>query len=208
MSLAALAAALSIAPTALADGPDQPAPAPAQPGPPPAAAQPSLPPGTAAEPPPPLLGWYAPRKLPYVEGMPIPMGYHVGEQRRHTLVAVGASLFAASYLASVLTATTVMLGGDRHRSEVGPLYVPFAGPFVTLATSRSVDINDKHERTNGILLIADGVTQAAGALIFIIGMATHEQVLLRNATPTTTATPLLRPDVLVGPSGGAMTWRF
>jgi hypothetical protein len=120
------------------------------------------------------LAYYAPSVLPYVPGMPVFTGYHLEHRRNRPL------LFASAYLTSAFVATAVLLGQDRHRFEVAPLYAPFAGPFATLGTSRNVQLNDPYERTNGIVLIASGVVQITGAALFIAGLATRETRQVRD----------------------------
>lgn len=142
-----------------------------------------LPPTPApAAPGPASLAYYAPSVLPYVPGMPVFTGYHVEHRRNRSLLIAGAAVFASGYLTSVFVATAVLLGQDRHRFEVAPLYAPFAGPFATLGTSRNVQLNDPYERTNGIVLIASGVVQLTGAALFIAGLATHETRQVRDVS--------------------------
>lgn len=161
-------------------------------------------PAAADDPKPDPLPWYAPKTIPYVESMPIPLGYELGTARRNDLVYAGAAVFGVSWLASVLTAATVVAGNNRHRAEVAPLFAPFAGPWITLGTSRDAALADPDRRTNGALLIVDGVAQIGGAALFIAGLVLREPVLVR----TTPKPSLTKPEVLVSGRGAALRWTF
>jgi hypothetical protein len=150
---------------------------------------------------------YAPKTLAFEEGMPIPPGYQIEMQRRRPLIIAGAALFGASWVASVLTASTVVLGYDKHRAEVAPLFIPFAGPFVTLGMSRDAQLNDPATRVNGVLLLLDGAAQLTGAALFIAGMVTREPVLVR--TPRSYAPQIsAAPEVIFAGRAAALRWSF
>jgi hypothetical protein len=155
------------------------------------------------------LPWYAPKALPYLEGMPIPPGYDVQTRRRRSLMIAGAALFGGSWLASVLTASTVVAGFDKHRAGVAPLFIPFAGPFVTLATSRDARLDDPARRANGALLLVDGATQIGGAALFIAGLVTREPILARTKESYGEKDKsALVPEVLVMGRAAALRWQF
>jgi hypothetical protein len=164
-----------------------------------------LPPPTPLDPAHTPLPWYAPRVLAYEEGQPIPPGYAVTQRRRRSLIVAGAALFGASWLTSALTAATVVAGTNRHRSEVAPLFAPFAGPWITVATSRDARLDDPDRRMNGVLLVVDGVAQLTGAALFLAGMVTREPVLTRTRQSFDTAA---LPEILVGGRAAALRWRF
>jgi len=154
------------------------------------------------------LPWYSPPTLAYEDGTPIPPGYRLVSRRRQSLLAAGAALFGGSYLISALTAGTVVAGYDKHRIEVAPLFIPFAGPFVTLATSRDAQLNDVDRRTNGVLLLVDGVAQLTGAALFIVGIATREPFLARTKGSYRPAEARVMPEIFVGSRGAALRWQF
>jgi hypothetical protein len=151
---------------------------------------------------------YAPAILTYEDGMPIPPGYRLETRRRRSLMAAGAALFGASYLASALTAGTVVAGYDKHRMEVAPLFIPFAGPFVTLSTSRDVQLNDPDRRTNGALLIVDGVAQITGAALFIAGAIAREPILARTKASYLPEEASATPELFLGGRSATLRWRF
>jgi hypothetical protein len=88
--------------------------------------------------------------------------------------ASGATAFGASYLASIIAAaSTDHVGAER-------LYVPVVGPWLALGdwgncpvASPSCDSNT----TDKVLLVADGIVQAAGVLTMIESLAypTHHR---------------------------------
>ena len=154
------------------------------------------------------LPWYAPHTLPYAEGMPLPPGYHVIRRRPRALLAAGAALLGGSYLASALTAATVIAGHARHRSEVAPLFAPLAGPWITLATSRDAALNDPDRRANGVFVMIDGVAQITGAALIVAGLVLREPVLVRTRESYKTTAALRVPEVLVGTRSASLRWRF
>jgi hypothetical protein len=139
--------------------------------------------------------------------MPLPPGYHVVKRRPRALLAAGAALFAGSYLASALTAATVIAGHARHRSEVAPLFAPLAGPWITLATSRDVALADPDRRANGVFVMVSGVAQITGAALFVAGLVLREPVLERTRASYGTAASRA-PEILVGAGSAALLFRF
>lgn len=82
--------------------------------------------------------------------------------------ATGAVVFGGTYLASVLVAGSSSEKGGHHH-----LYVPLAGPWLDLADRPSCDPTNTacdHETTTKVLLVADGVFQAAGVLTMLDGV--------------------------------------
>jgi hypothetical protein len=127
-----------------------------------------------------------PKKMGYEEGQPIPPGYHLETRARRGLIIAGAVTFGVTYLLSAFTASiAVDAGGDE---EFGPLFIPVAGPFVTIGTAEA-------EGTGTFALVLDGVAQAGGVAMFIAGLATEEQYLLRNDVASVKVAPMM-----VGPN--------
>jgi hypothetical protein len=177
----------------------QPAPAvPAQAAPP-QAAPPQYGPAPQAEPPP---GWgaqqpgYAPAwrsqpiEMRYVEGRPIPPGYHLETRVRRGLVVSGPIIFGVPYLLSMSVAASSKYEPDRW------LYAPVFGPFVNLAT-REDDCNPNTtsgtsttvicngESGTRFFLMLDGLMQTAGATLLVLGLALPQHVLVRDDAPFT-----------------------
>lgn len=95
----------------------------------------------------------------------------------------GALIFAASYGASVVAAAQA--SDDNRERGFDRLYIPFAGPWLALSdrgdcpiTSASCD----SETTTKVLLVADGIFQAAGVLAMIDGILepSSHRVQVRN----------------------------
>ena len=92
-------------------------------------------------------------------------------------------MFAASYGASVVAASSA----SRDNSERGfdRLYIPVAGPWLALNDRGECPITSSacdDETTTKVLLVADGIFQAAGALAMIdaILVPTSHRVQVRN----------------------------
>ena len=110
----------------------------------------------------------------YEEGEPIPPGYHAEARVRSGLVVGGAVTFGVMYLLSVLVGAAI---SDTNRSFGGKengdlLYVPVAGPFLQMTKTESSSGN--------VTLAIDGIAQAAGATMLIVGITSPKTVLVRN----------------------------
>jgi len=138
------------------------------PGPPVYGTPPGGQPGYGAPPPPPP--YYAgPEKLEYDEDRPIPPGYHLESSVRKGLVIGGAVTFGAVYLFNVLIAIPLTAIDD----DFTPLYIPVAGPFVTIATEQS-------EGAGTTALAIDGVVQVGGLVMLVLGLALQKTELVRD----------------------------
>jgi hypothetical protein len=120
--------------------------------------------------------------MPFEEGQPIPPGYRVETRARRGLIVGGAVTFGALYLLSAFTASVAVDGGNSE--EFAPLFIPVAGPFVTVGTARA-------EGVGTFALVLDGIGQAGGVAMFIAGMATEEKFLLRNDQAKISVTPMM-----------------
>lgn len=181
MALAACVSSLGSAPAWAQSAPPPPGfePHPATQPPPssasPTSASPTTRP-TAPPPGPPVYGtppapppYYGPETLEYDEDRPIPPGYHVESSVRKGLVIGGAVTFGAVYLINVLVAIPLV----AHDDDFTPLYVPAAGPFVTMATEQS-------EGAGTTVLAIDGIVQTGGLLMLVLGLALQKEELVRD----------------------------
>jgi hypothetical protein len=111
-----------------------------------------------------------PKVLPWREGEPVPPGYHPETRVRKGLVISGAIVFGTVYL------FTAIGGGDAvYRGSPGyaALFVPCAGPFITLATTRQDDLET-------MALVLDGLVQITGAALLVPGLLVPRRVLVRD----------------------------
>jgi hypothetical protein len=110
----------------------------------------------------------------YEEGEPIPPGYHAESRVRTGLVVGGAVTFGVMYLLSVLVGAAISdankLSGGKESGDL--LYVPVAGPFLQMTKTESSSGN--------VTLAIDGIAQAAGATMLIVGITSPKTVLVRN----------------------------
>jgi hypothetical protein len=107
------------------------------------------------------------------------------------MVGSGAAIFGASYLTVVVVGATSGLNADRT------LFVPIAGPWVDLTQRPGCPASGScsAETTNKVLLVADGISQAIGALTIVGGFLTTA-----HRTKTVTRTADLRPTVRLSPA--------
>lgn len=96
-----------------------------------------------------------------------PESYEVVDAWNAPVFATGALVFAGSYGASaIVAATSDHPGADR-------LYVPVAGPWLALNDWGDCPISQPRcdeNTTNKVLLVADGVFQAAGVITMVTGI--------------------------------------
>lgn len=116
-----------------------------------------------------------PARYRYVEGTPLPEGYHLESRANRGLVIGGAATFGIPYLIGTFGTLSVMGDGNT-----GWLAIPVLGPWLTLANRRTScgEIGEpspggfecfSDEAGNG-LLIASGVLQALGTAMIAIGL--------------------------------------
>lgn len=110
----------------------------------------------------------------YEEGDPIAPGYHAESRIRTGLVVGGAVTFGVLYLLSALVGAAI---SDTNKITGGSdsgdfLYVPVAGPFLQMTRTES--------STGNVFLAIDGIAQAAGATMLIVGLTSPKTVLVRN----------------------------
>ncbi|MBW2465110.1 MAG: hypothetical protein JRH11_25900 [Deltaproteobacteria bacterium] len=95
---------------------------------------------------------------------------------RKNLMIIGGSIFAGTFGISALAGGTFL---SEDETDGAPLLIPIAGPFVSIATL-DIDMSDEDERSIGLLLIINGVAQATGVTLFIVGAAAEKRVLVRD----------------------------
>jgi hypothetical protein len=134
--------------------------------------------------------------LPYKDGDPIPQGFAVRSRANRPLVTAGAITFGVPYLVSALLASAVVSFDSKNADEAAPLFVPIAGPFITLGIAAA-------DGADAFWLILDGLTQAGGAAMFIAGLTMREKYLQHTATHAN-----LEPEVFVSPGGMKLKWTF
>ncbi|KYF98911.1 hypothetical protein BE17_11165 [Sorangium cellulosum] len=133
----------------------------------------------------------------YEEGQTVPEGYRVEGRARRGLVIAGAVTFGVTYILSAMVGL-VAEAGDRASGGSGaaymPLYIPLAGPFVTIGTAEA--------KGGGVfMLMVDGLAQVGGVAMFIGGLAAPEKKLVRNDV-SLSVKPIVTADTLgLGLSG-------
>jgi hypothetical protein len=178
-----------------------PAPVPA-PNPPPGTPYP--PPGTPYQPPggpyqqPPQI-IYVPQEATWPryikdwdEGQPVPYGYHPEARARKGLVIPGAIIAGVAYLLATLVATE---HNDSYDSEsYNAMFIPIVGPFIQMGTGNNVADDDQ-------ALFLDGMAQAAGVTMLVLGLAFPRHILVRNDFGSISFVPT---PIRVGHEGGGL----
>ncbi|MEP7050206.1 MAG: hypothetical protein ABJB12_07635 [Pseudomonadota bacterium] len=131
------------------------------------------------------LGFYPPL-LPYREGLPVPPGYRVEHRSANGLLAAGLASFLTAYSAALLAGA-----GSGFDDGGGWLIVPVVGPLATIG-ARSYHCDNDPTRANKCIsgafsqvqtiavLSADAVVQATGAVLFLAGLGSGRDELVRN----------------------------
>lgn len=120
----------------------------------------------------------------YNEGDPIPPGYHADTQVRKGLVIGGAITFGCMYLLSVLVGAAM----NDVNSKIGTktngdyLFIPVAGPFLQMTRTDT--------SLGNTTLVIDGLAQAAGATMLIVGITSPKTVLIRNDLAEVRVSPM------------------
>jgi hypothetical protein len=111
----------------------------------------------------------------YEDGDQIPPGYHAESRIRTGLVVGGAVTFGVLYLLSVLVGAAISdtnKAFNNSKDNGDFLFVPVAGPFLQMTKTDSSSGN--------VTLAIDGIAQAAGATMFIVGITSPKTILVRN----------------------------
>ena len=119
-----------------------------------------------------------PIHLPY-EGEPIPAGYQVTTRAPRLPLALGAGLLLGAWAGSMVGATmaTAMQRDVQESHGALPLFIPLAGPFISLNT---VDPTGASQ----LWLWLDGFTQVAGLTLMLAAASSEEErLVLRDPTP-------------------------
>jgi hypothetical protein len=132
----------------------------------------------------------SPALLPYRAGLPIPAGYRVEHRSANGLIAGGLASFAVSYIAALAVGV-----GDGFGDGTGWTVVPVIGPWAAIgARSYHCDNDPSHANkcVNGAfnevqtiaILSADAVVQATGAVLFLAGLGSGQDELVRSDLET------------------------
>jgi hypothetical protein len=145
-----------------------------------------------------------PPLLPYKKGLPVPPGYRVVHRPATGLTVGGGLTFAAAYLAGLGLAAS-----QKFENGTGYTAIPVVGPWAAIggrsfkcsvpitanatgaAVQRALNAcvgQAFDEVTTVVFLTADGLIQATGAVIFLIGLASGHDELVRSDLPKTAVT--------------------
>ncbi|HYP77995.1 MAG TPA: hypothetical protein VER12_18615 [Polyangiaceae bacterium] len=178
-----------------------PAPPPAKPAPPAPAPTPKLAPlaPLATEPAPKADGGpklppdtampFYPALLPYSSGLPVPPGYRVEHRAATGIIIGGLATLGIAY------STALVLGASSNFGDgTGWVAIPVIGPWAAIGARSYHCSNDPLQANQCIsgafsevqtiaVLSADGVIQAAGAVLFVVGLASGHDELVRTDLP-------------------------
>lgn len=111
------------------------------------------------------------------EGDPIPPGYHPDTRARKGLIIGGAVTFGVFYLISALVGAVALdcqsTFSNSSCGGLGVLLIPAAGPFIAIGTAKA-------DGGGAAILVIDGLAQAGGLAMLILGIALPKTVLVRN----------------------------
>jgi hypothetical protein len=128
--------------------------------------------------------------MPY-DGGPVPAGYHVEERSRRGMLIAGPVILGVPYILGLTVASS-----ENFPNATGWLAVPALGPWITLAARHrsstscstsnfdgscaSDSLDSGLDSTTRTFLILDGLTQGAGTILLIYGIASPKKVIARD----------------------------
>lgn len=131
------------------------------------------------------IGFY-PAILPYREGLAVPAGYRVEHRSANGLIAGGLVTMVVAYGAALAVGV-----GDKFKDGTGWTVVPVIGPWAAIGARSFHCANDPLQANACVknafsevqtiaILSADAVVQATGAVLFLAGLGSGEDELVRS----------------------------
>lgn len=130
-------------------------------------------------------GYQSPYELPYKPGQPIPPGYRLTEEPRYGLALGGWLTLGIPYGIGLIAASA----GDFDNESMW-LLVPVFGPWMTIRRRDYGDCDSEAGDSENLDcvadvfvvmgLIVDGIAQAGGLTMILIGYTAQKQKLVRN----------------------------
>jgi len=113
--------------------------------------------------------------IPYRDGESVPDGYQLRSEPKYELIAVGATVLGGLWLASTVSAIVLDsqpdgTGDPNFDDDYATMFIPVAGPFVTIATADS-------SGTGTAILALDGALQLGGAALMVAGFISSNNYL-------------------------------
>lgn len=183
--------------------PSGPAPAPQpypQPyPPPPAGAPPGYGPPVYTSQPPGVMVSGPEEITDFDDSAPVPYGYTRVQRTRKGLIIGGAVTLGATYLVTAFVGAVAsdFLKAEGSNTDVGPLFLPVAGPFLEIGQTDSAIAR--------FYLALSGLGQTAGAIMLFYGLSNSRTVLVRNDQLIVTS---VAPMIVPGAAGLSVVGRF
>ncbi|UQA63436.1 hypothetical protein [Polyangium aurulentum] len=137
-----------------------------------------------------------PRRLDYEDGDPILPEYQLKTKADRGLMVSGLVTLLVPYGISALFGAAYLSDGGNDAEEGGPMIVPLAGPFITIATS------DEDDEIAKYFLLLDGFAQLAGAAMITTSILFPDKYLERTAKLPG------KPELLIGGTSAAVKLHF
>ena len=133
---------------------------------------------------------FYPALLPYREGLPVPPGYQVEHRSANGFIVGGLATLGVAYGTAFIVAASA-----DFKDGTGWLVLPVIGPWAAIgARSYQCDNDPLHanacvsgafnEVQTIAILSADAVVQATGAVLFLAGLASGRDELVRSDLQT------------------------
>jgi hypothetical protein len=150
----------------------------------------------------------APAPTSVVETNTEPQGEVVYDSYNAGVFGSGVAVFGLSYGASVIAAASSDKDNDRGNRR---LFVPVVGPWLALSDRGSCNVSESRcdgETTAKVLLVADGVFQAAGIIGMIDGLLQPSSHRMIATTAKRDTKVHMSPSFASGGPGLALTGGF
>jgi hypothetical protein len=129
----------------------------------------------------------------------VPPGYRLERRPRTGLIIAGAVVTAVPYFIGLSIASAA-----KFDNSTGFLAIPAIGPWLTLAVRDNNNCYDQFSGNSSVststycpadagvvtLLVLDALVQTTGALLFVIGIASDRELLVRQDVAKLRLTPL------------------
>jgi hypothetical protein len=137
-----------------------------------------------------------PRRLDYEDGDEIPPDYQLKTKADRGLVVSGLVTALVPYGISALFGAAFLSEGGSDAAEGGPMLVPLAGPFITIA------MRERTDQIGTYLLLLDGFAQLAGTAMFATGILLPDKYLEHTAKLPG------KPELFIGGTSAAVKLHF
>lgn len=125
-----------------------------------------------------MVPGYAPPRLEWSKGEPIPPGYTPSTEIRSGFVIAGAVTLGVTWIFGGIVPG--IAGTAAGAGEFGVMFVPAVGPFIAMPVLAAASSGSSGLGAAYAILVIDGLAQSTGAALLLYGLLAQRDVLIRN----------------------------